>query len=91
MPWLSGFFFAILFMYEIHLTVAAIATSAWDAFEQCVTSLGGKAMVIELARGHTPLQPMLTIGSPGELDEVLRFAQTLPNDLSQSGYQVDGR
>jgi hypothetical protein len=53
-PWLSGILFAFWAMYEVHLTVAAIATSAWQAFEQRVTSLGGKAMVIELARGDTP-------------------------------------
>lgn len=75
-------------MYEIHLTVAAIATSAWQAFEQRLTSLGGKAMVIELARGDTPLQPMLTLGKTGKLDEVIRFAHTLSDDLSRFGYQV---
>jgi hypothetical protein len=75
-------------MYEIHLTVAAMATSAWQAFEQRVTSLGGKAMVIELARGDIPLQPMLTLGKAGKLDEVIRFAQALSHELSQSGYPV---
>lgn len=75
-------------MYEIHVTIDAIATSAWQAFEQRVASLGGKAMVIELARGDTPLQPMLTLGKTGKLDEVIRFAQTLSRELSQSGYQV---
>ena len=75
-------------MYEIHLTVAAMATSAWQAFEQHVLSLGGKAMVIELARGDTPLQPMLTLGKAGKLDEAVRFAQTLSRELSQTGYQV---
>jgi len=75
-------------MYEIHLTIAAIATSAWQAFELCVTSLGGKAMVIELARGDTPLQPMLTVEKAGMLDEVIRFAQMLSHQLFRSGYQV---
>lgn len=75
-------------MYEIHLTVAAIATSAWQAFEQRVNSLGGKAMVIELARGATPLQPMLTLGKSGKLDEVIHFAQMLSQELSELGYQV---
>ncbi len=75
-------------MYEIHLTVAAMATSAWQAFEQCVASLGGKAMVIELARGDTPLQPMLTLGKAGKFDEVVRFAKALSRELSAFGYQV---
>jgi len=75
-------------MYEVHLTIAAIAISAWEAFEQRAASLGGKAMVIELARGDTPLQPMLTLGKAGKLDEVVRLAQTLSHELSQFGYQV---
>ncbi len=45
-------------------------------------------MVIELARGATPLQPMLTLAKAGELEEVVRFAQVLSRDLSESGYDV---
>jgi len=75
-------------MYEIHLTVAALAVSAWQAFEQRAIALGGKAMVIELARGVTPLQPMLTLGKAGALEDVIRFAQVLSRDLSGFGYEV---
>ncbi len=45
-------------------------------------------MVIELARGDTPLQPMLTLGKAGKLNEVIRFAQMLSRELSESGYQI---
>lgn len=75
-------------MYEIHLTIAPISTALWPAFEQYAASIGAKAMVIELARGTYPLQPMLTLGRGDELDHVIQFAHALSRQLLQSNYQV---
>ncbi len=74
--------------YEIHLTIAPLPTAHWPAFERYAASIGAKPMVIELARGQYRVQPMLTLGRTGELDDVIRFAQALAHRSAQLNYDV---
>lgn len=75
-------------MYEIHLTTAALAEAQWPAFERFAASIGAKPMVIELARGTHPVQPMLTLCRAGAIDEVIAFAQRLAGQAAQAGMEV---
>ncbi|MES3023049.1 MAG: hypothetical protein V4857_15870 [Pseudomonadota bacterium] len=74
--------------YEIHLTIAPVPSAQWPAFERYAASIGAKPMVIELARGKHPVQPMLTLCRDGELEEVVRFAQSLAQSAAQSNHKV---
>ncbi|SHH67173.1 hypothetical protein [Massilia sp. CF038] len=70
-------------MHEIHLTTANIASAEWPAFEQFATDVGAKILVIELARGNYPLQPMLTLAHDGDVDAALVFAHGLAQQCSK--------
>ncbi|MDQ1833382.1 hypothetical protein [Massilia scottii] len=75
-------------MYEIHLTTAPFAAAQWPGFDRYAASIGARPMVIELARGDHPVQPMLTLCRDGGLDEVVRFSQALAGQAAQSGFEV---
>ncbi|NIA00635.1 hypothetical protein [Massilia sp. CCM 8734] len=75
-------------MYEIHLTTAPLAAAQWDALERFAAATGAKPMVIALARGIHPVQPMLTLRRAGQLDEVIAHAQALAGQAAQAGFEV---
>ncbi|MDQ1922068.1 hypothetical protein [Massilia pseudoviolaceinigra] len=70
------------------MTTAPLAAARWPAFDCYAASIGAKPMVIELARGVHPVQPMLTLCRDGALEEVVRFAQALAGQAAQSGFEV---
>ncbi|NHZ80278.1 hypothetical protein F2P44_13485 [Massilia sp. CCM 8695] len=75
-------------MYEIHLTTAPLTAAQWPAFDRYAASIGARPMVIALARGVHPVQPMLTLCRSGELDAVIRFAQSLAGQAAHAGFEV---
>lgn len=75
-------------MYEIHLTTPALAASQWAAFGRFAAAIGATPMVIALARGMHPVQPMLTLCRTGTIDEAIAFAQTLAGQAAQAGFEV---
>lgn len=71
--------------FEIHLTVAEPdAPRARAAAAAC----GGKLTLIELARGRTPSQPMLTLRRSGAFDDVLAEAGRTAGRLRADGLRV---
>ncbi|NHZ66650.1 hypothetical protein [Massilia genomosp. 1] len=75
-------------MYEIHLTTAPLAGAQWDALARFAAATGAKPMVIALARGSHPVQPMLTLCRAGHLDEVIAQALALAGQATQAGFEV---
>ena len=56
-------------VYECHIT-AALEPDGFGAFEACCAALGAGALIIRLAAGETPLQPMLCKPLAGDATEV---------------------
>lgn len=75
-------------MYEIHLTTAPLAPAQRSAFARFASVIGARPMVIELARGAHPVQPMLTLSRAGAIDEVVAYAQALAGQAAQAGFAV---
>ncbi|RMI45988.1 hypothetical protein EBO15_08565 [Actinomadura harenae] len=71
--------------FEIHLTVAE--PDAQRARE-AAAARGLKLTLIELARGRTPVQPMLSLRRSGARDEVLAAAGRAAADLRGDGLRV---
>lgn len=74
--------------YEIHLTISATKSSAWSSLAAAGAALGAKCLVVELARGATPLQPMLTLAHHGSLTEARQAAETAAASPALAGQEV---
>ncbi|NHZ89562.1 hypothetical protein F2P45_11125 [Massilia sp. CCM 8733] len=75
-------------MYEIHLTTAPLAGSQWAGFARFAAAIEAKPMVIALARGRHPVQPMLSLCRAGTIDQAIAFAQALAVQAAQAGFAV---
>ncbi|RFU40518.1 hypothetical protein DZF91_16725 [Actinomadura logoneensis] len=71
--------------FEIHLTVAASDASR---AREAAAARGLKLTLIELARGRTPTQPMLSLRRSGTGDTVLAEAARTARDLRGDGLRV---
>lgn len=74
--------------FEAHLTVAADGPARREAFRQLCAALGVKCLLIELARGANPSQPMTASYHRGELPEVLAEVEALHSELFERGFPV---
>jgi len=73
-------------MYELHITTAPLAIHEVEAFVACCAQLGGKALIVELARGEHQIQPMLTYHADGTLGVLLVLAEQLGDAMRLNGY-----
>lgn len=73
--------------FELHVTVAALRARQRSDFIHVCELLGAKPLLIELARGETQLQPMLSkIVFAQHLHEAITFAQQLTHELDSFGF-----
>jgi hypothetical protein len=74
--------------FEIHLTIAPIPEARWPEFAASADALGARSLVVVLARGSHPLQPMLTWHREGELADALHFANESAAHPALAPYRV---
>ena len=75
--------------FELHLTTAPLAAERLPGFEQLCRQAGGKALLIELARGQHCQQPMLSLVTHGHQASIaLAQARQLAAQFSAAGYPV---
>lgn len=74
--------------FEAHLTVAAETAERRAAFAATCRALGVKCVLIELARGAHPSQPMTSSHHAGTLDDVMREVEALRVRLVEAGFPV---
>ncbi len=72
-------------MFECHITVALPPNEPDKLllFDKVCKKLGGKAIIIELANGRTPTQPMISKILKGDADTVLSQINALIDGLSR--------
>lgn len=74
--------------FETHLTIAASAASQIAGLKTWATARGLKCLHIQLARGTTPSQPMLTWHSSGVLSDQLQRIRNMSANLRHDGFRV---
>lgn len=72
-------------LFETHLTVAVSQVARLDVW---ATARGLKCLHIELARGATPSQPMLTWRSTGVLADQMNRIRNMSANLRHDGFRV---
>jgi hypothetical protein len=73
---------------ELHLTTAPLNPAVLPRFEALCQQVGGKALLIELARGEYCQQPMLSLVTTTTAAAGLAQALTLARDFGTAGYAV---
>ncbi len=74
---------------EFHLTTVPLATRELAGFESLCQAVGGKALLIELARGQHCQQPMLSLVRKDlDAEAALAEARQLAEQFSAAGYPV---
>jgi hypothetical protein len=74
--------------FETHVTVSIADAAAWEALRAWAKSRHLKLLHIQLERGTTVSQPMLTFRSEGNLSGELEAAQRLREALAADGFAV---
>ncbi len=74
--------------FETHLTIAASAASQVACLKTWATARGLKCLHIQLSRGTTPSQPMLTWHSSGVLSDQLNRIRNKSANLRHDGFRV---
>ena len=74
--------------FETHLTFAALTPTQVEAARAWAAKWDCKFLQIELDRGSTPTQPMLTWHTRGTLEDQRSFAEERANTLRQVGLPV---
>jgi hypothetical protein len=74
--------------FESHLTVTADDPTRREAFKALCDRLGVKCVLIELARGVSPSQPMTATYHQGDLAQVLTEVEELHTRLWEGGFPV---
>ena len=72
--------------FEAHVTVDA--AFARDAFAELCRELGAKCLLIELARGAHPTQPMTSTHHTGDVPSVLAEVRALEQRIAAAGFAV---
>ncbi|KHD06337.1 hypothetical protein PN36_11135 [Candidatus Thiomargarita nelsonii] len=70
-------------VFECHITVALPPNQPFVQFDQVCKKLGGKTIVIQLANGKTPTQPMMSKILSGDANTVLSQVNALTEGLSR--------
>jgi len=70
--------------FEVHLTLA----QPGEGLSDWVSARGGKELHIELDRGETPSQPMLSLWRRDSLDAVRALAESWSRELLALGHRV---
>lgn len=73
-------------VFETHVTVKDSATD--EILNQIAAEVGGKVTKIVLARGQSPVQPMITFFGGGTLSDQLDAAERLTSRLKEDGCEV---
>ena len=73
---------------ELHLTTGPLAPAALPGFEALCQQVGGKALLIELARGEHCQQPMLSLVTTATAAAGLAQAWQLARQFGAAGYAV---
>jgi hypothetical protein len=74
--------------FEAHLTVEADTADRREALVRLCDALGVGCVMIELARGAHPIQPMTSSHHAGELASVLAEIAELHHQLAAAGFAV---
>lgn len=74
--------------FETHLTIAASEASQIACLKTWAAARGLKCLHIELSRGTTPSQPMLTWHSSGVLSDQMNRLRNMSADLQHDGFRV---
>ena len=74
--------------FETHVTARADGPAGVEALRAWAARRGLKFHHIELDRGRTPSQPMVTRQGSGRLSQQLAAAQELAHDLADAGFAV---
>ena len=74
--------------YEIHLTTDPIEAAQWPAFRAAAEAAGMAALVVALARGTHPLQPMLTLHRHCGPDEIRPAAEAAARHPALAPYPI---
>lgn len=74
--------------FELHLSVAIATDAELGRFEEFCRQQGARALVIRLARGLTPRQPMLSLQLEGAPDAVYKRIQALTEALVTADFSL---
>lgn len=75
--------------FELHLTTGPLAATQLPGFEALCQRVGGKALVIELARGQHCQQPMLSlVTADADAPAALARGRALAAEFGAAGYPV---
>lgn len=73
-------------LFEVHLTGNFISDAA--ILKEIVAASGWKLLCVQLSRGATPLQPMITFRRRGTLKDVLAYSRQAVETLSPVGFDT---
>lgn len=75
--------------FEVHLTTRAFSVEEQPVFEQVCSEAGAKPLLIELAKGDSRIQPMLSfVIQATDINTALETAERQKKKLAEKGFPV---